>query len=228
MKMKIRSSTTAILLFARSTESEVHEKWLPNGEEIYTLLNKRARKLAEESGLPFFHSTEQNQIGTDFGSRFSHAIQTIFDQGYTSVISIGNDTPQLTQKDIQAALEQIRQKNSIIGPSKDGGIYLLGIHATDFDQDEFSTLKWCTHHVQDSLTEYFRLRETSLHVLRHYHDLDFASDIPILLNMKAIIPFGILNVLRSAIKRVILWIVIPALPCKTPLWQPNLNKGSPV
>lgn len=224
----MRSSTTAILLFARSTEREVHEKWLPKGEEIYTLLNKRARKLAEESGLPFFHSTEQNQIGTDFGSRFSHAIQTVFDQGYTSVISIGNDTPQLKQKDIQAALEQIRQKNSIIGPSKDGGIYLLGIHAADFDQAEFSTLKWCTHHVQDSLTDYFRLRESSLHVLHHYHDIDFASDIAVLLSIQAFIPFGILNILRSAIIRVILWIDILIIHSKTPLWQPNLNKGSPL
>jgi len=226
--MITRSSNTAILLFARSTESELHEKWLPKGEEIYTLLNDRAIKLAEESGLQFFHSTEQDQVGEDFGARFSHAIQNIFDQGYTSVISLGNDTPQLTQKDIQTALAHIREKNSVMGPSKDGGVYLLGIHAADFDLNEFSKLKWRTRHVQESLADYIRSRGKSLVALRLYRDIDSVSDMPFLLNIRGIIPISILNILRIAVRRIILWVDPPTIHRETPLWQPNLNKGSPL
>ena len=227
MKMKAKSSSTAILLFARSTESEVHEKWLPKGTEIYPLLNKRARTLAEESGLPLFHSTEKDQVGADFGSRFGHAIQEIFDAGYTSVISIGNDTPQLTQNDIQIAVKQIKAGNSVIGPSADGGIYLLGIHATDFDRTTFGQLKWCTSQVRSSIAAYLRSSGKKLKILRQYRDLDSASDYSVLLNTQGIIPFGILEIMRAALKRVLQWFDPPEIFTLQPLWQPHLNKGSP-
>jgi len=225
--MQTDSATTAILLFARSAAREMHEKWLPKGEEIYSQLNKRARWLAQESGLVFFHSTEADQSGADFGARFAHSIKQIFDQGYTSVISIGNDTPQLTQNDIRNALEQLRSNKSVIGPSKDGGIYLLGIHASDYDPVEFSQLKWCTSKVQEDLAAYFRSKGQSLSILRPYNDLDTALDLHILLNIRGFIPISILNLLRLAVRRFIRWFDPPEIRSMQPLWQPNLNKGSP-
>lgn len=225
--MKTRTSTTAILLFARSTASEVQEKWLPKGEEIYSQLNMRAKKLAQDSGLAFFHSTEADQIGADFGSRFSNSIQQIFDQGYTSVISIGNDTPNLTQEDIRNALDKIQDQNAVIGPSKDGGIYLLGIHAADFDKQEFSRLRWCTRYVQESLIEYFSYRDKKPALLKVYYDLDTIADVQSLSNVKTFIPIGIINLLKSILHQSIQWFESADLFCPQPLWQPNLNKGSP-
>ena len=224
----MRPSTTAILLFARSTAREIHEKWLPGGKEIYPLLNGRAKRLAEESGLPFFHITEQEQVGSDFGSRFSHALQQIFAQGYSSVISIGNDTPQMTQNDIQTALAHITDQNSVIGPSRDGGIYLLGIHASDFDAQEFKKLKWCTSQVQSNLAIYFKTRGKELKALCCYRDLDSASDIVFLSDTRYFIPFGILNILRKALQPFARWFDSDENLRSQALCLPYHNKGSPI
>ena len=226
--MKTGSSSTAILLFARSAAVEAHEKWLPGGEEIYTQLNNRAKKLAIDSGLPFFHITEQDQIGVDFGSRFAHALQEIFSKGYTSIISIGNDTPQLTQNDIQQAVAHLGRHKSVIGPSKDGGIYLLGIHVEDFDFEAFKKLRWCTRHVQTDLTNYFDKRAEFVSLLASYIDLDTPSNIQYLLSFTSFIPIGIIIVLRAALRQFDFEFISPQLHHSPALWQPHLNKGSPL
>ena len=225
--MKKNSSTTAILLFARSTASEMQQKWLPKGEEIYTQLNDRALKLAAESGLTFFHSTEEDQIGEDFGSRFAYALQQIFDRGFTSIISIGNDTPNLTQNDLQLALEHLEAKKSVIGPSRDGGIYLLGIHASEFEYHSFSELRWCTSNVQHDLHTYFKTRGKTLSALHLYSDLDSASDLYVLSNIRGFIPIGILKLFRIAVEQFVEWFEMPEKRLLQPLWLPHSNKGSP-
>lgn len=225
--MKRTTAHTALLLFARTSEEEAHKKWLPNGQRIYAQLNERAKALAHESGLAFFHSSEKDQVGSHFGARFSHALKAIFDQGFTSVISIGNDTPQLTQLDIQNAIAQIRNQNAVIGPSKDGGIYLLGIHASDFDADALNDLKWCSSSVRAQLLKYFRSKGKKVALLRSYQDLDTISDLHVLSNFTRFIPNGILKTLRAAIQQFHLSAYAPEIHHAVVLWQPDHTRGSP-
>lgn len=225
--MRNTTSRTAILLFARSSEEEAHKKWLPDGERIYTSLNKRAKKLASESGLAFFHSSEKDQVGIHFGKRFCHALKQIFDQGYTSVISIGNDTPQLTQHDIQDALARLQNHNAVIGPSKDGGIYLLGIRATDFDVDGFSGLKWCSSLLRGELVHYFETRGKDVSLLGWYQDLDTVTDLQLLSNITKFIPIGIIKALRAAVKQFHLGFFRVEIQITDLYWRPHLTRGSP-
>lgn len=227
MKMNDLSSQTAILLFARSGNTEVKHKWLPQGTKIFSKLNERAGKLIAESGLPYFHITEQEQIGQNFGERFSNAIEQIFALGYSSIISIGNDTPNLTQKDIQMALAKLQDGQAVLGPSKDGGIYLMGLHARDYNKGLFERFCWGTSMVQENLGKYFLSRGRQPYLLQVYSDLDSISDIPYLLHFSSIIPKGILRILRKLLQQQVHWDPRPVPVYLRPLWQPNLNKGSP-
>ena len=225
--MKDLTSQTAILLFARSSDTEARHKWLPQGTKIFTQLNQRANKLITESGLPYFHITEQDQIGVDFGERFSNALKYIFDQGFSSVISIGNDTPNLTQRDIQIAIEKLRDGYAVLGPSKDGGIYLMGLHARDYDKGSFEQLKWGTSQLLQSLGKYLQFKERQLHFLPVYADLDSVADIPYLLSFSSIIPKGIYKIFQEYIQQPIQWDQRSVPVYLRPLWRPHLNKGSP-
>ena len=225
--MKALSSQTAILLFARSSNTEVEYKWLPQGSKIFSKLNERAGKLIAESGLPYFHITEHDQIGQTFGERFSNALGQIFELGYTSIISIGHDTPNLTQKDIQIALEKLHNGNAVLGPSKDGGIYLMGLHARDFDKSRFEQFSWGTSKLRQTLGDYLLFKGRELHLLPVYSDLDSESDIPYLLSFRSFIPSGIFKLLQELVQQKIHWDQRPVPVYLQPLWQPHLNKGSP-
>jgi len=58
------------------------------------------------------------------------------------VITIGNDTPILKSHHIVEASRQLESKNVVLGPSLDGGFYLLGIHKTHFNREQFIDLPW--------------------------------------------------------------------------------------
>ena len=65
-------------------------------------LNRHTIRQIEHSGLDYFHFTEKEQEGGDFGERFIHAIQSVFNKGYEYIITLGNDTPQLRTKHIRS------------------------------------------------------------------------------------------------------------------------------
>lgn len=65
------------------------------------------------------------QEGRDLRERLQHAFLSLFAAGYASVTVVGNDSI-LNERDLHAALEESRD---VVGPSSDGGFYLLTLHA---------------------------------------------------------------------------------------------------
>jgi rSAM/selenodomain-associated transferase 1 len=68
------------------------------------------------------------QQGADLGSR----IESILDRGLQiahAAIALGADTPLLTSGDLADAIEQLELGNAVLGPSDDGGFYLLGLRS---------------------------------------------------------------------------------------------------
>ena len=82
------------------------------------------------------------QKGADLGERMEHAFQTVFDKGYRSVIIIGSDCMELTQVIINAGFAAIHHTDVYVGPSADGGYYLLGL--TGMYSCLFENMPWST------------------------------------------------------------------------------------
>ncbi len=68
------------------------------------------------------------QVGDDLGDRLQNAFRTVFDEGAASAIAIASDTPDITEASVEEAILCLRANDVAIGPSHDGGYYLLGLN----------------------------------------------------------------------------------------------------
>ena len=67
------------------------------------------------------------QNGKNLGDRMHDAFVWAQDQKYSKAIVLGTDTPSVTLSDIENAFLSLDQKNVVLGPSLDGGYYLIGL-----------------------------------------------------------------------------------------------------
>ncbi len=64
------------------------------------------------------------QVGRDMGQRMQHAFEVVFNLGYDAVVLTGSDIPGLDPALITQAFAKLQ--DVVIGPSPDGGYYLIG------------------------------------------------------------------------------------------------------
>lgn len=64
----------------------------------------------------------------DLGSRMAGAIAHLLAQGHGPVLVIGSDCPALQPACIAEALVQLAEADLVVGPARDGGYWLLGMH----------------------------------------------------------------------------------------------------
>ncbi|WP_291870636.1 DUF2064 domain-containing protein [Maribacter sp.] len=168
---------TAIVFFAHSSEEELKHKKIHNGGLLFQSLTQKTLRTIKKSGLPYFHFTEHEQKGNSFGERFTNAVQSVFSLGYEQVITIGNDTPHLSTKNLVAAANNITAKKSVLGASTDGGFYLMGFHKTQFHLNFFKNLAWQTSQLQKQV--YSWATQNSIQVLRLkvLRDIDIDKDV---------------------------------------------------
>ncbi len=175
--MKIPKDKTAILIFANSAAKEALEKPFFKSKEVFYELNKQILRKVKNTGIPYFWISEKEQIGYSFGERYINAIEFVFKQGFENVIAIGNDSPELQSKDLIAAKAKLDQDNIILGPSKDGGYYLLGIQKNHFNQNFFLSLPWQTSKLRNDLVSYFSSKKIKITFLKSLDDIDSVPDI---------------------------------------------------
>lgn len=153
--MKLATNHTALLLFSRSANNESASKELLKGKHqnlhAIRMLIERSKKIAKQSGLSLFIHTEVEQRGSTFGEKIYASIADVFDQGFEKVVVIGNDCLQLTARNIIDASLQLCIYDQVLAPTKNGGVYLLGISKATF-QKGFAAVRWQTPHVYDDLT----------------------------------------------------------------------------
>ncbi len=72
------------------------------------------------------------QKGNDLGQRMKNAIEETFREGFDKVVLIGSDCPDLPYEFYDRAMKLIDKSGAVIGPSSDGGYYLIGFSKSDF------------------------------------------------------------------------------------------------
>jgi hypothetical protein len=218
---------TAILIFAHTAEYEAKVKPFQYSKEVFESLNQRTLELVKKTNLPYFVVTEKEQIGSTFGERFTHAIESVYDLNYDSVIVIGNDTPHLTANQLTSANRKLSTSDIVFGSSIDGGFYLLGIKREHFDANLFLKLPWQSQILNATLTKYFKVNAIKVAYLEKLRDIDSLHDIKKLFNsFKTVYGnlFQLFLIIFSKIKKTIYEIEVSPVF----LFQYNFgNKGSP-
>ena len=67
------------------------------------------------------------QRGEDLGARLAHAFEDLLADGAPGAIVIGSDIPTLPLSVLVAALDRLAGVDLVLGPSEDGGYYLIGL-----------------------------------------------------------------------------------------------------
>lgn len=221
------SNKTAILIFANSAEKEVERKSFLSAA-IFSELNAKTLKTVQKSGIEFFHFSEKEQVGHSFGERFTNAIDTIFCKGFDRIITIGNDTPHLKTHHLIDTLHQLEKNELVLGPSKDGGFYLMGIHKNQFQKEVFLKLPWQTSRLQSCIKNLVKTKYIKISYLEILNDIDVKEDILKVISSFKKISKSIFKLFLFFInidKRTILFYKLYTLEKS---FSRNFNKGSPI
>ena len=173
---------TAILVFANSSQEEISHKAIPKSKLLFDILTQQTLDTVKKTKLPYFHLTEEQQVGDSFGERFTNAIQFVFAKGFDHIITIGNDTPQLQVSHILDASLHLENGKAVLGPSADGGFYLMALHRSQFNISDFKKLTWKSSKLFLETSRLFAAQNVTLIKLKTLFDLDTASDLQVFIN----------------------------------------------
>lgn len=222
----MKSPKIALLIFARSIEEELKYKPFLAHKSFISLLHNNALSLAKKCSLPIIVHDESKQSGKDFGSRFTNALQKVFDDGYDSVIAIGNDCPHLNKNHITQAEKALQVNETVLGGTIDGGFYLVGISKHNFSKGAFLSFNWEKGTLFNEVFQFLSKASSKCQKLQKLRDIDALYDLKVL---------QINTIQSSAIRKCILLIILK----KTRIFsfkklsqllfssQVILNKGSP-
>ena len=121
------------------------------------------------------------QTGEDLGERMKLAFLRCFREGAQSVVLIGSDIPDLPARIIDEAFRALDKYGAVIGPSVDGGYYLIGFQRDTLDGDVFSGILWGTETVFQETMNILHMAGSLVHVLPSWRDIDKHEDIAALI-----------------------------------------------
>jgi len=107
----------------------------------------------------------------DLGARMARAIAAHVATG--PVVIIGSDAPTLPRAHLHQALDELMAHDVVIGPSDDGGYYLIGARVPV--PELFVDVHWSTAEVLPTTLQ--RLAGRSSLVLPPWYDVDSAEDL---------------------------------------------------
>jgi hypothetical protein len=197
MREPLKSNSVAVLIFANSSNEELKNKAISNGHTLFDSLTEHTLNTVNRTGLPYFLLTEKEQNGITFGERFVNAINFVFDKGFESVITLGNDTPHLNTNDILRAACSVSRNEFVLGPSTDGGFYLMGLHKCQFHEVDFRYLPWQTNSLSKTIAALIEAQNYKVMRFHVLQDLDNLSDLKKVLNGYRTISKEILKTILS-------------------------------
>ena len=137
---------------------------------------------APDLAHPFFKVLEGRygakllpQRGPDLGARMKWAMQDAFEHGAEDVLLTGTDLPTLPRARLMESLTLIKKHDVVLGPTTDGGYYLIGLHR--MVPALFEGIAWSTASVFADTKKKIEDAGLSLGLLPECRDLDTLEDL---------------------------------------------------
>ncbi|MFC1846010.1 TIGR04283 family arsenosugar biosynthesis glycosyltransferase [Chloroflexota bacterium] len=115
------------------------------------------------------------QPNGDLGTRLISALDHSFRQGINRTIAVASDIPELTSDILTHALTMLEKADMVIGPTFDGGYYLIGMKK--LRRSLFQDISWSTGKVYTQTIDIARKLGLSFHILPKLHDIDTGEDL---------------------------------------------------
>jgi len=116
------------------------------------------------------------QNGKNLGERMLNAFFARFREGYGQVVIIGSDSPSLPLTYIMQAFSS--ERDVVIGPSADGGYYLIGMRGKLVNL--FDSIAWGEDTVLEATRHKLEESGVSFELLPVWYDVDRSDDLKFL------------------------------------------------
>ena len=159
--------------------------------EVYRLLLERTQFITEQlpcdkvvyysDGIDADDIWDNNiykkaiQQGTDLGDKMRQAFVEGFEKGYKYICLIGSDCYELSDEVIAEAFEKLQNVDLVLGPSLDGGYYLIGLRT--LYPELFQNKKWSTDSVLQDTLQDAKTKKISFALLPTLTDVDEEKDL---------------------------------------------------
>jgi rSAM/selenodomain-associated transferase 1 len=119
------------------------------------------------------------QSGENLGERMKNGFVEAISMNFKRVILIGSDIPDLPLDFIEEAFASLLEKDAVIGPSFDGGYYLIGFKNETFSPRVFERIHWSTESVFEKTLKILEQEGLAVHTLQPLRDIDTVEDLRI-------------------------------------------------
>lgn len=119
--------------------------------------------------------TVQPQSSGDLGERMRGYFNRAFAERAASVVLLGSDSPNLPQTHVSEALAQLDTHDLVLGPTPDGGYYLIGTRGPL--PDIFAGVEWSSPRVWEQTVANAERAGLQFGVLPQWYDVDDADDL---------------------------------------------------
>ena len=124
------------------------------------------------AGHPFL---KEKQTGIELGDKMNNAFIDYFSKGYKKICIIGSDNLEITTEIIEQAFLELNETDIVIGPSTDGGYYLVGMKAQY--SEIFKNKSWSTSRVLEETINDLDNQTISYSLLKTLSDIDTYKDL---------------------------------------------------
>ena len=119
---------------------------------------------------------EETQTSGDLGEKMQQAFDWGFQKGYQHICIIGSDCYELHTPIILQAFAALEQYQVVVGPTHDGGYYLLGMNR--LHPQLFQDKTWSSDQVLPATLEDLQSAHLSYQQLETLGDIDLEQDLP--------------------------------------------------
>ncbi len=119
--------------------------------------------------------SKHQQKGDDLGERMANCFKDGFASGYKNIVLIGVDCLDINTEYLNSAFEALTNSNFVLGPTLDGGYFLVGMNS--FYKEIFKGIIWSTETVFSETTNKIEEAGFTYKTLGLLSDIDNIEDV---------------------------------------------------
>ncbi|KGF88945.1 TIGR04282 family arsenosugar biosynthesis glycosyltransferase [Prochlorococcus marinus] len=147
---------------------------------ISGLGKKNCSRWSNKLGIKTFNLQGKGCLGEKMKRQIIFNKKFCYQQKIKNIIFIGTDLPDLCHQDLLHAMRGLQQNDLILGPSTDGGYWLIGLSKKIISKHlhlPFINIKWGTENVLQNTLDNFASTKLKLKFLESKIDIDKICDI---------------------------------------------------
>lgn len=117
------------------------------------------------------------QSGKNLGERMFNSMKRIFRMGYERCVLMGSDIPDLPAETLAESFIALDTHDYVLGPSEDGGYYLVGTKKEKLHESVFQGIPWSTGGVLKATMRAMDAGGLGCRILGPWSDIDDMEDL---------------------------------------------------